>query len=206
MYLLKFGTLFIDLPHQQPLHSFQYVTGHKEYCNRLLHYHELFGRVQNSQHLADSMGVLAKHFDLTLREIEKVFTGLTLYYGSVPDNQVADPFLVATLSVLKVKRRSLYQQLSKQAISAKEFFEQTQLNQIGIGGEDSFSLEWHRDFLDFCLISDDEFRGAVQQGSAGYRGGLVGFANQYRGDRHRIIPALCGRLDRFSPLLSKRDR
>ncbi len=195
-YLLKFGNLFVDLPRQQSKFSFQYETGRKEYCNRLLSHYGLSSRVQDGHFLVTCAAIFANHFDLTLREIEKAFTVMSLYYGSLPNDQFANPVLVSLLSILKIKRPSLYQSLSKGNISRDVFFEKSSLNEIDLGSSDGFSLEWAKSMLDYCLIPDIEFKNLTDDA----RNKLLQMRNWVGMDRQKAIPALCWRLDRFSLL------
>jgi len=85
------------------------------------------------------MSVLANHFDMTLREIEKAFTIMAIYYSSVTQDQSNNDFLTSLLSILKIKKPSLYQSLSKSKISADQFFEESSLNQLDVGNEHEFN-------------------------------------------------------------------
>ena len=198
-YLLKFGSLFIDLPNQQDETSGVYVKGHRDYCASLLHHYGL-SKLQNNNYLVTCAGIFAVHFNLTLREIERVFSIMTIYYGSLSDNQFTTELLVALLSVLKVKRPSIYDLLSMGNISAAEFYQQTTLDLMKVKTGQSFSQEWARDMLDYCIMSDSEFETATQGGDGAKpaRSGLAQMDGRVRMNRKRIIPFLCTQLDRFS--------
>ena len=102
-YLLKFGNLFVELPNQRHANSnFQYVNGRKEFCSRLVAHFEISSRVRNGRQVAIYMSVFANHFDLTLREIEKAFTIMAIYYSSVTQGQSNNDFLTSLLSIVKI--------------------------------------------------------------------------------------------------------
>jgi hypothetical protein len=193
-YLLKFGSLFIDLPNQQPLYSYHYESGRKEYCSRLYGHYGFSPRVQDGGFLITCIAIFSNHFELTLREIEKAFAVMTLYFGSLPNNQFANPLLIALLSVLKIKRPTLYQSLSKGTISADQFSQQSGINQLKVSDE-NFNLDWAKDMLNYCLMSDTELAIAKNE-----RSGISDMQNWVRGNRNQAIPALCWRIDRFSLL------
>jgi hypothetical protein len=139
-------------------------------------------------------------FDLTLRDIEKAFTVMALYFGSLQHNQFANPVLVALLSVLKIKQPALYQSLSKGTISANQFFQQTAINQLKTNDQ-NFNLDWTKDVLNYCLMSDTELATAKNEAELNRKGDRFSDMSMWvRGNRNQAIPALCGQMDRFSLL------
>jgi hypothetical protein len=171
----------------------------KDYCASLLHHYGLSKQVQESHYLGTCTGIFAVHFNLTLREIERVFAIMTIYYGALPKNQITFELLITLLSVLKVKRPSIYYLLSKGNISADEFYRQSALDLMKVSGE-NFSPHWAKDFLDYCIMSDSEFESATTSGDGTKpaRSGLAQMEGRVRMNRKIIIPFLCSQLDRFS--------
>jgi hypothetical protein len=199
-YLLKFANLFVDLPNQQPL--FRSDKGHKDYCRKLFEHYDFSEHVRDGGSLAQSMESLVSHFGLTLREIEKAFVIMALYYSSLPQNELTNEFLIPLLSILKVKRPQLYQGLSKGCIPVDRLFSETRLNQIQ-NEHDRGVDEWARDMLNFCLMSDTEFEEATKDAKAGTipvsgPGRFGGWLFRYNLGRRKVIPLFCARLDRFS--------
>jgi hypothetical protein len=199
-YLLKFGNLFVDLPNQRHANSnFQYVSGRKEFCLRLVGHFDISSRVRNGHQVAIYMTVLANHFDLTLREIEKAFTSMAIYYSSITQEQSNNDFLTSLLSILKIKKPIIYQSLSKSKISASQFFTDSLLNQLNVGNEHEFNWEWLRDMLDFYLMSDTELEIATNAGNTQIRSGLKQMSRYTDAvARKNVIPTMCLKLDRFS--------
>jgi hypothetical protein len=199
-YLLKFGSLFIDLPNKQPVHSFYYQTGRKEYCQRLYGHYEFSPRVHDGGFLITCAAIFSNHFELTLREIEKAFAVMALYFGSLPNNQFANPLLIALLSILKIKRPDLYQSLSKGTISVNQFFQQAEINRLKVDDQ-NFGLDWAKDMLNYCLMSDTELATAKNEASLNNKGDSFGDMSSWvRGNRNQVIPTLCWQMDRFSLL------
>ena len=199
-YLLKFGSLFIDLPNRSNTDSFVYLKGHQDYCLKLLHHHGFSNYVHESRYLVTCISIFADHFNLTLREIEKVFSLLTIYYSSLSANHFTTELLVALLSVLKVKQPSIYQSLGKGNLPMDEFYRQTGLDLKKFGNAENFSSEWAGDMLDFCIMSEAEFDKAtkITVGARPTRSGIAQLEGRIRMNRNKIIPFLCGQLDRFS--------
>jgi hypothetical protein len=195
-YLLKFGNLFVDLPCRESILS--KGDSRKDYCQNLISHHGISGKVKNSGLLIQSMWFSIDHFNLTLREIERAFAIMTVYYASLPANQVTNEFLISLLSVLKIKNVELYSSLALGRVSPECFFQKTGiLEKVS----NAISGEWAKNIIDYCLMSDSEFRGTVDGRTGGRRADLLHIAYQFGpGDleRAKIIPFLCNRLDRFS--------
>jgi hypothetical protein len=196
-YLLKFANVFVNLPRRKSEDGMVYEPGRSDYCRTLAAHHELT-KLRDSHFLTSCVAVFVEHFDLTLREIEKVFTILALFY-STQNSADAVVFLVAMLSVLKVKNFPLYAQLCVGSISLKDFSADTRLDQLKSSSQDLDS-DWARKLLSFCLMPEDEYQKAVsaEEKPKGMQVPLSRFENHFRAPRNRIIPTLCSRLDRFS--------
>jgi hypothetical protein len=200
-YLLKFANLFVDLPHEQP--AFHYEKDRQAYCRTLFDHFEISRRVNEGDFLARSVASLVDHFSLTLREIERVFAIMALYYSSLPRNQLTNEFLIAMLSVLKLRHPELYQQLSKATVTDQRFFEITGLDKMQNEHGHGVAQDLVKDILDFCLMSDTELEKASQEAkrTEGARSDPARMAQwlvRSGMDRKRVIPFFCSRLDRFS--------
>jgi hypothetical protein len=197
-YLLKFGSLFIDLPNHAP--EDRHENGRKEYCQTLAS-HYGFPQQVDSHFLAKSIGVFANHFDLTLHEIEKVFATVAIYYGSSTPSRYSNKFenewQMALLANLKIKLPSFYALLMVGKISSTKFYQETNLNQLKLGHEHSFSWDWMKAHLDYYLMTDDEIKTATENANAS-NGDLRQISRDMRGDRAKIIPFFCSNLNRFS--------
>jgi len=198
-YLLKFGNLFVELPRRQSEYAFHYEDGRQEYAQRLTGHHGLSKLIRDQHLLSKSIGVFSDHFELTLREMEKAFTTLAIYYSSVSQDQSHGEMLVALASVLRLKQPGLYKALSKGQISASQFFMDSGLDQFNERRAQGFNWEWHKDALDFYLMTDAELAEATndQRGNKAVRSGLVE-RMRWAGNRKNIIPSLCSQLDRFA--------
>jgi KAP family P-loop domain len=199
-YLLKFGSLFIDLPKQQPVYSLQYQKGVKDYCRSLVNYYGFPAQFMDFHFFATSMGIFAEHFDLTLREIEKAFSITAVYFSSLKPSRFSNRFenewLVALLSILKVKRQNLFDLLVKGNVSVKQFYKETNLDRLK-PSDQSFNWERMKALLDYYLMSDDELKEATESENDGNRD-LRQISRDMRANRTQMIPFLCSGLNRFS--------
>lgn len=196
-YLFKFGTLFLDLPVKQPETGLVYIKGHDDYCNTLMNHYGFGKRTPNTRFLSTCIGHFALHFRLTLRELEKVFAVLSLYYASLNDaGHNNSDLMVALLATLKVKRPDLYNWMREGHTSAQKFYEETGLD-IGQVKSSDFNHEWAKNLLDCCLMSDAEFKKATEKTEGGnVRMGLSRVAESMQ-DRKRVIAYFASELDRF---------
>lgn len=192
-YLLKFANLFVDLPNHQP--GMREEKGRDEFCRLLFQHYDFPVPGDDSDILGRSVRVFVRHFGLTLREIERVFTQLALYYGSLPKNQLTHGLFIALLAILKVRHPALYRSLATQSISAVKFFSETRLDQIEKSSGDGVERDWMMDILNFCLLSDEELAKVPEDTGPQKMGGWL---FRYNMDRRKVIPFFCGRIDRFS--------
>jgi hypothetical protein len=204
-YLLKFGSLFIDLPNQGSVsNSYGYQRGVKEYCHGLISHYSFPAQTADTHLLATSMGIFANHFGLTLREIEKAFTVAAIYFSSsTPDrfsNRFDNEWLVALLSILKIKTPLIYSLLSNQTFTMDRFYQDTKLDRLSLRGEQRFNWDYLNALLEFYLMSDAELEKATKgEGKKnGYLRQFTSRDNWSQANRNSVIPSLCSSLDRFS--------
>ena len=197
-YLLKFGSLFVDLPNRVPEN--RHENGRKEYCQALAS-HYGFPQAVDSQFLAKGIGIFASHFDITLREIEKVFTTTAIYYSSATpgpySNKFENVWQMALLATLKVKHPSLFDLLAAGKVSATQFYQETNLDQLKLGNEHGFDWEWMKAQLDNYLMTDDELKKAVENPDE-RNSQLRQVSQEFRAGRTKVIQHFCSYLNRFS--------
>ena len=148
-YLQKFITIEAQLPKQQD----KYNSDIGKYCERLHYLHEL---EVNSYFITPTMKALGEHFNLTLRQLEKIYSNLTLAYGSSrsPNNQ--DHALLAFGATLKVIHTKLFKSLNYREISYDELCIAINYRADDKDDErvDLYNLMMH---VKYCVISDQEY-------------------------------------------------
>jgi hypothetical protein len=199
-YLLKFANLFVDLPSQNSI--FRHDVGKQEFAVSSLKHYGVFDKGRDSSHISGSMSMLVAHFELTLREIEKVSMILGLYYASLPQNQVTHEFVVAVLAVLKIKNPNLYQRLRAGTVFASEFFSETGLDHFPKDQRMGYpSQDWVLDTLNYCLLAESDFsKLEKEEPSSTYpKKGPLRMATAFgHMNRSKVIPFFCSRLDQFA--------
>jgi hypothetical protein len=152
-YLQKFINLEMPLPkrtaesHQNDL---------KIYSEQLIRLHEIetWG---DSVKIVDCADSLANHFNLSLRQLENVFTYITLFYGSSTEKQFRLVPIVVMMSTLRVVDYSLFTSLLKGRSSLDEVTKELNLDNINLDNKRIFATEWILDLIRYSLMSDDEY-------------------------------------------------
>ena len=106
-YLQKFVSVETRIPKNT---GDSYTNDLSKYSQKLLELHELetWGDERN---IIDCTEPLANHFNLSLRQLEKVFTNLALLYGSSTKNHLRLVPIIVFLSVVKVVNPQLFEKL-----------------------------------------------------------------------------------------------
>jgi hypothetical protein len=192
-YLLKFANLFVDLPKVQAGGSGVY--GHANFCEALMEHFGIVMPPDDNGFFLRSIRSVRAHYSLTLRETERVFSLLSIYYASLPEGQFTNAFLIVLLSTLKVKETKLYQELSAGTIEAKRFLEESRLGELEEEPNFEVGREWVLRMINSCLLADEEFTKLPAQDPI--RESAQWMTRSFR-MRKDVIPFLCARLDRFA--------
>lgn len=186
-YLQKFINVETKLPKQI---TDRYTNDLRSYSRKLLQLHEMetWGDDKN---IVDSIEPLADHFNLSLRQLEKVFTNLTLLYGSSGKNHLRLVPIIVFLSVIKIVRPQVFDRLLQQKISYSEVCDETGLKP---NEEDHRKLYWLMNWLRFALLSEKEFN--ELDGEDRIRGFGESLWN-YNIERERLIPIFAQQLSMF---------
>ena len=149
-YLQKFINLELRLPKKEgPLGDSTY----RRYCEKLFGLHEMRGSEQGET-FRHCMGLLSRHFHLSLREMEKCFSYLALVYILANRGQIEFPLFMSMLIVLKVTNAHMYDRLRRGDIGCPDFVRETALD--GGNSEDMAKTEYIRKETEFFLMSEEE--------------------------------------------------
>ena len=194
-YLLKFATLYVDLPREsdeEPL-----PRGYRSFCHGLMAHHDFPIESPHDDQLVKSMTCLSQHFRLSLREVEKVFVTMALYFAARPKEQFTDAFAVAMLATFKLKRPELFHRLAAGSITLEELLKESRLDRLPTNSS-RISQSWVNEFLEFCLLPEDKWSEKTGNVPTPF-GSWIG---RYDLDRKRVLPFLCARLSQFSPTVA----
>ena len=118
-YLQKFINLETRIPKRL---SVLHMNDASKYIQRLIELHE-FEAWDDEQGIIKYTELLATHFNLTLRQLEKVFTTLAMFYGSIPENHFRPVQLIVFMVVVKVVNPLLFEKCLSGRVSYKEVSE-----------------------------------------------------------------------------------
>lgn len=182
-YLQKFATITVDLPSER--NGQTHGVGLRNYCQMLADHFDLSVQGMSPWDLGDLLGVLAGHFDLTLRDAEKAVSVFALYLGASGQFQYT---MVALLAVLKIKHPSLYSRLCAGAVDLDQFAKETRLSVLMGKGDTADCIG---NLFRCCLLSDAQIQ-ALPEKEKPPRMERLGFR-----PREKLIPSLCADLDKF---------
>jgi len=165
-----------------------------QYNKRLfdLHKIETWGDGRN---LLDSLEVLAKHFNLSLRQLERVYTNLAVFYASSAENQIRLVPIISFLAVIKVVEPSMYEALLHQRITYEELCRKTGLSDSEQEDRNLRKLQFLAMWLKFSLITDEQFEQLDENDRVRSFGQSMW---QYSLERESLIPFFIQKLSMFT--------
>lgn len=150
LYLQKFINVETVIPKR--IHD-PYRNDLKDYTNKLFELHNIqSGDGINT--LRDCIASLAKHFNFSLRQLEKTFTNIAIIFGA--QKSLSVPAIISFVSVIKVVEPSICNNLSHKNLSFRELTEQIKMSEQVLS--DDRSLKWIMDWIKFDLLSEDEYK------------------------------------------------
>ena len=190
-YLQKFINVNCALPKNRDT---TYTNDYKKYCSKLFELHEL-DVFNDKVNLTDSISLLAQHFDLSLRQLEKVFTNIAIFYAAVSENYMRLTPIISMLAVLRVVNYSLYSQLKIKQLNFADLQKELQFPETLTDNAEGRKMSRFVEWLQFCIFTDDEFNNSDKKVNFErmYNNGLC----NYGVERDRIIPLYCGIFDMF---------
>lgn len=160
------------------------------YSRKLLQLHELetWGDDRN---IVDCIEPLANHFNLSLRQLEKVYTNLALFYGSSGERQLRLVPIIVFLSVIKAINSNLFDKLYRQRITYEGLCKETGIHP---DEEKDRKLFWLMNWIRYALLSENEFN------ALGNEDRIKTFGESlwnYNVERERLIPIFSQQLSMF---------
>lgn len=189
-YLQKFINLETSIPKRT---NDRYSNDLTVYSRRLLQLHEIetWGDHGN---IIDCLDPLAQHFDLSLRQLEKVYTNLAIFYGTSSQNHFRLVPIITFICVVKVINPRLFQRLLARRISFTELCTETKMAELDGNKEEQRKLYRLREWIRLSLLSEEEFKTIdANDPIREYSASLW----QYNVERERLIPIFCQQLSLF---------
>lgn len=189
-YLQKFINIEAVLP---KITGDRYISDTKKYCQKLYELHEIetWGDGRN---LIQGLEFLSSYFNLSLRQLEKVFTNIAVFYASSSENHLRLTPLISFLSVIKVMYPSLFNDLLHQKATYANVCSITGLTDEDNDGEHERILLLIMSWVKFALISEEDFKELDEQDR------IKTYAQslwQYNTERESLIPNISQKLSMF---------
>ncbi len=150
-YLQKFINVETKLPYFK---DFEYRQDISIYCKKLFELHEVKDWGQQFI-IEESLEILGNHFNLSLRQLERVFTSLLMFHLSEDQNESAVIHLVIFIAIVKVIKPKLYNRMVLKKVEYNELAKELKLSNLD--KENSEKLEHSLCFLKYTTLSDKEY-------------------------------------------------
>jgi hypothetical protein len=154
-YLQKFINVETSIPKRLTTSILDNDLG--KYSEKLLKLHEMQDR-KDADGIAYYIKRLSVYFNFSLRELEKVFTNLAVFYISFGKGEMLHDLcpIVAFLTVIKVRYPALFEGLLHQRVTFEEIVKTTGLKATEQQERDSPIPELMR-FIEVLLMSEDAY-------------------------------------------------
>ncbi len=146
-YLQKFLTLEATLPKRSESRN----NDIEIYCKNLYERHEMSGLDKTFIPLAST---LANHFNLTLRQLEKVFSNIALSLSSFNSPSEITAEILLLLCTIKTINPSLFARLAKGQISYNELAKEINYDKDKCAYQLVHIMLW----ANYCLIPENELK------------------------------------------------
>ncbi len=190
-YLQKFINIETSIPKRTGDH---YKNDIGIYSRRLLKLHELetWGDDKN---IVDCLDPLAMHFNLSLRQLEKVYTNLAIVYGTSAQNHLRLVPVITYICVIKVVLPNLFGRILARKVSFTELCKETGIVELDENNPEQRKLYWLMNWVKYAILSDDEFN-KIDANDPIKKFGNSLFS--YNVDRERLLPIFCQKLSMFT--------
>ena len=146
-YLQKFLTLEATLPKRLAKRRNDIDI----YCKSLYERHEL---PKNHETLITLTSALSNHFNLTLRQIEKVFSNIALSFSSFSSSTEPRAEILVLTSTIKAIMPALFTRLARNQLTFEELAKEIGYNQTSNG---DYAMTYIMLWINYCIMSDEEF-------------------------------------------------
>lgn len=192
-YLQKFITVEVSLP--KKAEKINSESDLKTYAKILYAAHEMkIGKGESL--LIDSSSLLAQTFDLSLRQLERVFTNIAITYSSIHERGYRPAIPICFLSTLKVIEPVIFNDLSSGKISYRPMLEKLQEKYPALIINNADSKITKTFLCLFHAFTTEHEYGSVSEGHGSRNFGSDLF--DYGLDRLGIAPYLFSRLGLLS--------
>jgi hypothetical protein len=190
-YLQKFINIETKLPKNT---RDNYKNDVNLYAHKLIDLHEIDSFERNN-YILESIDLIGNHFSLSLRQMERVFTNLSIFYGSITEIYPMSPDVIVFLAIIKVIEPQIFDRILHQKISYDDFCAALKLPKIDQRTQGNLNDPMFRlmKLLKFGLLDKEEFEKEKDD--------FVEFYTMFRmrsdASRENMLPRVAQRLSIF---------
>lgn len=186
-YLQKFINIETSIPKRV---TDRHSNDIESYIKNLLQLHEI-STWGDDRYIVDCLTPLALHFNLSLRQLEKVFTNLAIIYGTSGENHLRLVPIIVFAAVVKVVSPTVFENLLLGKIPFSTLCEQLGLRELK---EDKHKLSWVMSWIRFSMLTEPEYQGLDRNDPIKEYGQALW---RYNVDRERLLIIFCQKLSMF---------
>lgn len=189
-YLQKFINIETTIPKRT---SDQHQNDLASYSKQLFKLHEIetWG---DERDILDCLTPLAQHFDLSLRQLEKVFTNLAIIYSTSAKNHLRLVPIITFVSVIKVIKPTLFITLMSKKTSYTELCREIGIDALDERKENERKLIRIMNWVKFSTLTELEYQKIENSDPVARLGGSLW---EYNVEREKLIPIFCQKLSMF---------
>jgi hypothetical protein len=152
-YLQKFINIETSIPKRN---GDRYTNDLKKYNEKLMEVHEIetWG---DKNHIKEGIEILACFYDLSLRQLERVYTIIAVFYASSSEKQFRLTPLISFLSVIKVIKPILFKRLLASDVTYLEVMDISGLVDSSLVENKATKINTIMDWVKFSLMTTDEW-------------------------------------------------
>ena len=91
---------------------------------------------------------------LSLRQLEKVYTNISLFYAACPENYYRSVPIITFLAVIKIVNRPLFDRICQNSITYKEIGESIKFDQ----NKSKERMRWIMGWVRYTLLTEEQFK------------------------------------------------
>jgi len=186
-YLHKFFTISTDLP--QNCHD-NHENNYSKYSHRLVKHYGL----DSQKCLNPVLLRLFQHYRFSLREMERCFSMLVLYYSQLQENHLSQNEVISFLVILRLRFPDVFTNLAADNLSYDELVKATCVDKIESSDYPSFSKDHFLDDLKFLLLADEEYKALDERK---HFSDSKRWLTSYHINRTKVMAFFCSELSRF---------
>ncbi|WP_271103013.1 KAP family P-loop NTPase fold protein [Pseudomonas tohonis] len=192
-YLQKFINIETTIPKRT---LDQYNNDIDKYIKKLIAAHEL-PKWGEERLILDCLAPLARHFNLSLRQLEKTFTNIAIIYSTSEENNLRLIPIIIFICTLKTIKPITFNKLLYNKINYRELCNETNLGALTESTPDERSLKRMMIWIEFSTLSDNELAEASDADKESFHH-LRRSLWKYNIERDRLTQFFCEKLSMFS--------